>query len=41
MPFLSYVLGGTGFGLMARFWQLGIMKRNMFDSQFLAVPAHI
>jgi hypothetical protein len=32
MPLLSYVLGGSAFGLATRFWQLGIQKRNLFDS---------
>ena len=29
----SSVLGGAAFGLAARFWQLGIQKRNLFDSE--------
>ena len=33
MALLSYLLGGTTFGLAARIWQLGIQKRNIFDSQ--------
>lgn len=32
MTLFSYVLGGAGFGLAARLWQLGIMKRNLADS---------
>lgn len=33
MPLFSYVLGGSTFGLLVRFWQLGLMKRNLFESR--------
>lgn len=37
MTLFSYVLGGAGFGLAARLWQLGIMKRNLADSPFASI----
>jgi len=32
MTLLSCILGGSVFGLAARFGQLGIQKRNVFDN---------
>ena len=32
MGVLSTIAGFSAFGLAARFYQLGIMKRNLFDS---------
>jgi hypothetical protein len=29
---LATVAGGAGFGLLIRMWQLGIQRRNVFDS---------
>ncbi|KAJ7761906.1 hypothetical protein DFH07DRAFT_956934 [Mycena maculata] len=32
MPLLGHIIGGATFGLAARFWQLGILKRPMMDN---------
>ncbi|KAJ6576629.1 hypothetical protein DFH09DRAFT_1311290 [Mycena vulgaris] len=32
MPLLGHVVGGAIFGLTARFWQLGILRRPMLDN---------
>lgn len=36
MAVLSSIFGGATFGLLTRFWQLGIQKRPLFDY----LPAH-
>jgi hypothetical protein len=34
MPgFFATIAGGAGFGLLIRMWQLGIQRRNVFDSE--------
>ncbi|KAF8526325.1 hypothetical protein BU17DRAFT_40699 [Hysterangium stoloniferum] len=33
---LTSILGGAGFGLLVRFWQMGIMKKDIFHN----LPAH-
>lgn len=38
MAMFSTVFGFSIFGLLSRFGQLGIQKRNLFDSAFL--PHH-
>ncbi|KAF8589793.1 hypothetical protein K439DRAFT_1382776 [Ramaria rubella] len=37
MAMLSSIIGFSGFGLLVRFWQLGIQKRNLFTY----LPAHV
>ncbi|KIJ51012.1 hypothetical protein M422DRAFT_27104 [Sphaerobolus stellatus SS14] len=37
MAVLTSILGGSGFGLLVRLWQLGIQKRPLSQN----LPAHI
>jgi hypothetical protein len=39
MSLLANILGFSAFGLAARFGQLGIQKRNLFDSKCV-FPKH-
>lgn len=40
MALLTSVLGFSLFGLSARFGQLGIQKRNLFDSEYSGWPRY-